>query len=347
MSQHESRFVSGLRAVSSAVKRSPQIVRKKLGQAATSVRRRAHIGRDGDYSALDDCESNGWLHSDEKVIIGVTYPVKYVGSMEIDYVSNNPQANNQLATEVMEKLKSLKRNAAAAMNLTVSAARIILTRPNSEVVMRHSTSRIAYSTVDTADAKYFCYVALPRHSKIALCHVFATKSAKMSYEMTFTCAQAFNLNYQSWQKQRSNTDLLGNPSEAADVEPANTVRSPEVRRRMMVHRQLQEERARASSLSHTQNADDLDKEHEQQKLKEERKPSVTEANVELNDGDEAVGYIQIDALEIEDEEDIVRSADEYFAHLTQARSEPSLLDIGVEPEQYNTAKALVDSDDDE
>ena len=47
-----------------------------------------------------------------------------------------------------------------------------------EILMRHSTSRIAYSTVDTSDPKLFCYVALPRSSKIALCHVFRTKSAK-------------------------------------------------------------------------------------------------------------------------------------------------------------------------
>ena len=91
--------------------------------------------------------------------------------------------------------------------LTISAGRMTLTRGEThEVIMRHSTSRyalalglvlplplppsptsrpltpknsVAYSTVDHEHPTTFCYVALPRNSKISLCHVFSTKSAKM------------------------------------------------------------------------------------------------------------------------------------------------------------------------
>ncbi|EGD73900.1 hypothetical protein PTSG_05595 [Salpingoeca rosetta] len=341
---HESRFVSGLKAVGSAVKRSPQMVRKKLGQAASSMRHR-RVGRNSHYSALEDCESNGWLHSDEQVMIGVPFEIKYLGSMEIDYVPHNPQANNQLAAKVMHKIKSMNREV-THVTLTIAAGRITLQRGHSEVLMRHSTSRIAYSTVDTTDPKLFCYVALPRSSKIALCHVFATKSAKKSYEMTFTCAHAFNLNYQRWQKSKSNVDLLATASESGDVEPANPMRSPEVRRRLLVVQQQAQDRARASSLSKSEAARDSPK-PTQQPAKEAQVDVQDDKGANDDEDDDDLGYIQIDGLEVEDDDQIEKSAEHYFAQLAEARSEPSLLDIGVDPEQYNRAKALEDSSSDE
>eukprot|EP01147_Barroeca_monosierra_P003289 gene3289-5979_t len=357
---HESRFLSSIRAVGSAVKRSPQMMRKKFGQAASSVKN-LRIGHSKHYSALEDCESNGWLHSDEQIMIGVPFAVKYLGSMEIDFVPNNPQANSQLAAKVMHKLKSMNREE-HNVTLTIAAGRIVLTRAHHEILMRHSTSRIAYSTVDQTNSKLFCYVALPRNAKIALCHTFLTKSAKKSYEMTFACAHAFNLNYQRWQESRTNVDLLSHASEAGDVEPKNPMRSPEVRRRLMV-RQQQEDRARSSSLSKTETArtapieipqrqavtpqpDGSNVSDEPPQLTNLKVTVTEEDGVERND-DTDLGYIQIDGLEVEDEEEIVASADHYFAQLAQARSEPSLLEIGVDPEQYNRAKALEDTSSDE
>lgn len=364
---HESKLVSGLKSFGSAVKRSPQLMRKKFGGIASRVGRSKH------YSSLEDCESNGWIHSDEQVMIGVPYEIKYLGSMEIDYVPHNPQANNLLAAKVMHKIKSMNREV-THVTLTIAAGRITLTRGHSEILMRHSTSRIAYSTVDTSDPKLFCYVALPRSSKIALCHVFRTKSAKKSYELTFTCAHAFNLNFQRWQKSKSNADLLSNASESGDVEPANPMRSPEVRRRLMVVQQ-EEQRARASSLSKAQTvrdsptpADDRQAVTPQpgQQPQDDalaKQMSDTQITVTEDDGakeseeegdgedngaeEEDLGYIEIEGLEVEDEDEIQESAEHYFSQLADARSEPSLLDIGVAPEQYNRAKAFDDDSSDE
>lgn len=66
------------------------------------------------------------------------------------------------------------------------------------VIMRHSTSRVAFSTVDHADPTLFCYVALIKGSQIALCHIFRAKKPRVGYEMTFSCAQAFDSNYRAW-----------------------------------------------------------------------------------------------------------------------------------------------------
>jgi hypothetical protein len=81
------------------------------------------------------------------------------------------------------------------MGLCISMKNIALyAGDGSKVVMRHSTTRVAYSTVDAQHPKTFAYVAVVKGTNLALCHVFNTKSKKQGYEMTFACAQAFDLN---------------------------------------------------------------------------------------------------------------------------------------------------------
>jgi len=340
----DGRLMSGLRAAASAVKKSPQMARKKIGKAYNSVKGKKKVGRSKQYSELDDCQDNGWLHPDDQVLVGVNYKLKYLGSMEINYIPGDPHKNNELAINVMRKVKAMKVSHPNLI-LTISAGRMTLTRGEThEVIMRHSTSRVAYSTVDHEHPTTFCYVALPRNSKISLCHVFSTKSAKMSYEMTFTCAQAFDVNFRTWQQNKDAAVMKAVASESGDVEPAKAVRSPEVRRRIMAEEDAT--RARASSLSRSESAGQA---ASSAPAKDPDMAAVTQGvndvAVEEEEEDDDCGYIQIEGLEIEDEEDIVRSADEYFSKLSAAHSEPNLLDIGVEPDQYNEADPVDDDDE--
>jgi hypothetical protein len=36
------------------------------------------VGRSKQYSELDDCQDNGWLHPDEQVLVGVNYKLKVI-----------------------------------------------------------------------------------------------------------------------------------------------------------------------------------------------------------------------------------------------------------------------------
>lgn len=74
----------------------------------------------------------------------------------------------------------------------------LISRPDESIIMRHSTCRVAFSTVDPANPTTFCYVALVKDTELALCHVFRAKTAKQAYELTFTCAQAFDFNYRAF-----------------------------------------------------------------------------------------------------------------------------------------------------
>lgn len=115
-----------------------------------------------------------------------------------------------------------QRTELPTMGLRISMKNIALfAGDGSQVVMRHSTTRVAYSTVDAEHPKTFAYVAVVKGTNLALCHVFNTKSKKQGYEMTFACAQAFDLNLQcvmisflfvshggSWLRQRKYTVVL-------------------------------------------------------------------------------------------------------------------------------------------
>jgi hypothetical protein len=52
---------------------------------------------------------------------------------------------------------------------------------------------------------------------VALCHVFLTESPRKSYELTFTCAQAFDHNYRVWQQNKGVAKMKAQVSETGDI----------------------------------------------------------------------------------------------------------------------------------
>jgi hypothetical protein len=329
---HESRFMHGLRAVGQTIRKSPQVMRKGI----TNLKKK--MGGSKQYSSLEDCQDNGWLHTDEQIAIGVSYKLKYLGSMEIGFVPGDAHKNNAMAIDTMRKVKSMKIQH-DNLTLVVAAERMTLKRPNNDIVMRHSTCRVAYSTVDHEHPNLFCYVALPRKSKIALCHVFHTKSAKMSYEMTFTCAQAFDANFRRWQKDQKAAKHDAEQADRTDIDPENAVPSPNLRRKMVAAQEAKAaSAAAAAAAAETSSA--------KPPAAESAAPAAAAAAPAAGGGgdDYDDGYIQIGGLEIEDEDEIAAAADEMFGNMAQNHEEPSLLEIGVEPEHYNDAESEEDEE---
>lgn len=202
------------------LKNSPKMVRKAMG----SVKKRIAVGKSKDNSSLKDCQENGWLYKDDQIKKGINYRVKYLGSVEVEYdpaSTENNQNNAQKAmralyghAKVTKQTKSLN-----SMALSVSVDRItLLTIEGAKTVMRHSTTRIAYSTVDTEKPKIFAYVAVVKNTDLALCHVFRCKNAKQGYEMTFVCAQAFDTNFRRWREDKQKAAKQAIAAEADDIE---------------------------------------------------------------------------------------------------------------------------------
>lgn len=112
--------------------------------------------------------------------------------------------NQKQAIAVAAKMATEHPNGTKA-KLNVSSGKMTLfsAQDSGKVIMRHSTARVAFSTVVPQSPTTFCYVALVKGTKLALCHVFQVKTAKYGYELTFTCAQAFDYNYRAWQANQS------------------------------------------------------------------------------------------------------------------------------------------------
>ena len=153
----------------------------------------------------------------------MNYQVKYLGSVEVDYDPVDVSNNQEHAQKAMRALRAHHKSNHSKLSLSalsISVARIQLTAADgSKPAMRHSTTRIAYSTVDPEHPKLFAYVAVVKGTKLALCHVFSTKSAKQAYEMTFVCAQGFDMNYRKWSANREEALAAATASEKTDIEP--------------------------------------------------------------------------------------------------------------------------------
>ena len=57
----------------------------------------------------------------------------------------------------------------------------LISREDDSILMRHSTCRVAFSTVDPLNPTTFCYVALVKDTELALCHVFRAKTVRLAW----------------------------------------------------------------------------------------------------------------------------------------------------------------------
>ena len=109
--------------------------------------------------------------NDADMFEGVNYKVKYLGSVEVDFDSAATGANNQEHSQkamraILAHSKEIqKKQAIPKMVLTVSVGNLKLTTlDGTKTVMRHATTRVAYSTVDAENPKLFAYVGMVKTS---------------------------------------------------------------------------------------------------------------------------------------------------------------------------------------
>ena len=182
------------------------------------------VGKSAESSELEGCKENGWLCNDADVFKGINYKVKYLGSVEVDFDGADSSNNQEHAQKAMRALLAHSKGASQGkipkLVLQVSVNCIkMLTLDGKKTIMRHSTTRIAYSTVDADNAKLFSYVGMVKGTQLTLCHIFKCKTPKQGYEMTFVCAQAFDLNFRTWQSNRAHALAEAKASEGSDIEP--------------------------------------------------------------------------------------------------------------------------------
>lgn len=117
---------------------------KKAAVAITRPKRKA-IARD--YCNLsnpenEDAETNKkWLHSEQQVLAGISYNLKYLGSREVGVLSSNSSSRIELATDLVRKAFAgdieLTQKTPIAVSLEVSPRKIVVSNMSSEVLFRY------------------------------------------------------------------------------------------------------------------------------------------------------------------------------------------------------------------
>lgn len=297
----------------------------------------------------------------------------------MDYDPSNVDLNQEHAQKAMRALRAHAKVTHAKLKtsvLTIGTAKISLSsHDGSKVIMRHSTTRIAYSTVDTERPKTFAYgslyplciwigqhfwlvdsqslsffiysyVAVVKDTKLALCHVFSCKNQKQGYEMTFVCAHAFDTNYRKWQENRAAAASAAASSEASDVEPSQAwqkKKSPLA---------VSEEEnggggSKEDEFGGGDNATPAASELSGNLLAETSETSKKEpAFLAIMDGQDpaelAGQYFEAFGISLIEEDD----DEDPFTTRAQETAEPNLLEVGVDTGLYNQASIDMGADGD-
>ena len=185
-------------------------------------------------------------HTEEKIADGVLFKVKYLGSTEVAFdprfqqknqaaVRRGPASARRRGAHAPQALASIgvfKPGTGRTAKLCVSNSKITLLSADKgevgSVIMRHSTSRVAFSTVDNKDPTLFCYIGLVKGTSVALSHIFQCKKPQDGYELTFTCAQAFDSNYRAYKEAEAAAAPCALDSSVLEptIEPAGAPHAP-------------------------------------------------------------------------------------------------------------------------
>eukprot|EP00039_Didymoeca_costata_P019332 m.337100 g.337100 ORF g.337100 m.337100 type:complete len:384 (+) comp18046_c0_seq1:134-1285(+) len=347
------RRVSALKGLGRQIKRSPKIVRKVIGSAT----QRLKVGKGKGFSDLKGCQDNGWLYKDEDVAAGINYQVKYLGSVEVDFDPSSSSNNQEHAQKAMRALRAHTKQQGGKlprMILRVSISNIQLhTIDTCKTIMRHSTTRIAYSTVDVDKPKLFAYVAMVKDSRLTLCHIFKCLTPKQGYEMTFVCAQAFDLNYRNWQqckekalegrqdiepekawqkKKTGNESPLSGRKQPAEKKPSPMNTPVSSGPSSALGRQPSEVSEDDRQLPASRSAEDA------KRINPPARDPIFLAIMEGQDpaklAEDYFGKIGVNMIEDDDESE----TDAAFTALAQSRANslaPNMLEVGVDTESYN------------
>lgn len=140
-----------------------------------------------------------WLNSRDAVTAGVTFYVKYLGTAPVTKAAG-PGCTDEAVHKIVHRAKThaIKLQ---KMGLTVSAKSIKLVDMTTQTrVDELPIYRVSYCTADDNHDRVFCYISKhPENSKLE-CHAFLCTKRSKAQAMCLTVAQAFNIAYENWQE---------------------------------------------------------------------------------------------------------------------------------------------------
>ncbi|XP_022108987.1 low density lipoprotein receptor adapter protein 1-B-like [Acanthaster planci] len=157
-----------------------------------------------------------WERSKEPVLEGVTFYAKYLGMCLVS-LSNDETHTAEAVKRIIHNAKYHSKLLFKKVSLTVTPKAIIQTnleRP--EDVQEVSIHRISYCAADkTSDNKVFAFIANNSITEALECHAYLCSKRKIAEALTLTVAQAFNIAFELWEREKEEQDIVSDDSKDA------------------------------------------------------------------------------------------------------------------------------------
>ncbi|XP_034531370.1 low density lipoprotein receptor adapter protein 1b isoform X1 [Notolabrus celidotus] len=258
-----------------------------------------------------------WSDTRETLLEGMVFQLKYLGVTMVE----QPKGEELSAAAVKRIVATAKASGKKLqkVTLTVSPRGIILyDSASNQMIENISIYRISYCTADKMHDKVFAYIVQSQHNETLECHAFLCPKRKMAQAVTLTVAQAFRVAFEFWQaakeekekRVKSGSDGEGASNTQSDSSASlGSLKGGEVATAKLLDLAEGANAALANSGTNKTEADPL---------------TVHNHTSENNNT----------VWELED------GLDEAFSRLAESRTNPQVLDIGVNPQDFNTEECL-------
>ncbi|XP_053124686.1 low density lipoprotein receptor adapter protein 1 [Hemicordylus capensis] len=253
-----------------------------------------------------------WTDTRETLLEGMLFNLKYLGMTLVE----QPKGEEMSAAAVKRIVATAKASGKKLQKVTlqVSPRGIILSDSiTNEPIENISIYRISYCTADKAHDKVFAYIAQSQHNENLECHAFLCTKRKMAQAVTLTVAQAFKVAFEFWQaskeeKEKQEKAILegegtSSPSSDSSASPKGLV---------TIGNLLDLENVAKTPLTVNTNSAHLDG-----SIFRPHSPENNNIVWTLDDG-----------------------LDEAFSRLAQSRTNPQVLDIGLNAQDVQSAEIL-------
>lgn len=250
-----------------------------------------------------------WTDTRETLLEGMVFQLKYLGMTLVE----EPKGEELSAAAVKRIVATAKAVGKKLQKVTlkVSPRGIILyDAVSNQLIENVSIYRISYCTADKMHDKVFAYIAQSQRNETLECHAYLCTKRKVAQAVTLTVAQAFRVAFEFWQTAKEEKEKqvkCGSDGEAASSSQSESSASL------------------SSMKGEVATGDLLD----------------LECSVKDRSGKDAAQPVENHSTENNNTVwELEDGLDEAFSRLAESRTNPQVLDIGVNPQDYNPEDCL-------
>ncbi|KAM8833078.1 low density lipoprotein receptor adapter protein 1b isoform X1 [Synchiropus splendidus] len=259
-----------------------------------------------------------WTDTRETLVEGMVFQLKYLGVTMVE----QPKGEELSAAAVKRIVATAKASGKKLQKVTlkVSPRGIILyDSASNQLIENISIYRISYCTADKMHDKVFAYIVQSQQNETLECHAFLCTKKKVAQAVTLTVAQAFRVAFEFWQaakeekEKRVKSGSDGEAASSSQSESSASIGSMKGGGEVATAKLLDIAEGAKAALVHsgtTQTGSD---------------PFMVNNHATENNNT---------VWELED------GLDEAFSRLAESRTNPQVLDIGVNPQDFNSDECL-------